>query len=57
MNDSEQRTQTCNRDRTPSSSTTVKGSKQICIPMEPQLYKEIWHNASAVRKFVDQLIR
>lgn len=52
----ERRTRTCNRDRNPSSATTVKGSKQICIPLNPQQYALIWHNPTAIRQLLDRLI-
>jgi len=56
MSEPERRTRTCNRNRSSSSATTAKGSKQICIPMEPQQYEAIWHNPTAVRQLLDRLI-
>ena len=56
MSNLERRTRTCNRDRKPSSATTVKGSKQICIPMGPQHYEAIWHDPTAMRQWLDRLI-
>lgn len=50
------RTRSCIRDRSVSKKFTVKGSKQICIPIDRQIYKEIWHDAGAVRRLVDKLI-
>ena len=50
------RTRSCMKDRSASKSDTAKGSKQICIPMDRQTYKTIWHDAGAMRGLLDKLI-
>jgi hypothetical protein len=56
MSDTDRRTRTCTRARNASSSTTAKGSKQICIPMDRQQYAQVWSDAIAVRSILDSLI-
>ena len=52
----EERTRSCNRNRSKPTSFTPRGSKQICIPMTGELYDEIWHDAKQVRALLEKLI-
>ncbi len=49
-------TRSCERDRPSGTEKTAKGSRQICIPMTQDQYKQIWDQPIAVRDYLDSLI-
>lgn len=55
--DAQQRTRSCTRQPRSRGQTTPHGSKQICIPMTPEVYDRIWNDAGEVRRFLEPLIR
>ena len=52
----EKRPRLCHRYRTVNSPGTPRGSKQICIPMDPSLYQDLWNDAVQLRSYLDTLI-
>jgi hypothetical protein len=52
----EKRLRSCHRYPTAKKLETPRGSKQICIPMSRTQYNEMWHEASAVRQYLNSLI-
>ena len=55
--DAQQRTRSCTRQPLLRGQATPRGSKQICIPMTPDVHDRIWNDAGEVRRFLEPLIR
>lgn len=55
--DAHERTRLCARQRRPHEEGTLRGSRQICIPMTRDVYDRIWQDAAEVRRFLEPLIR
>ena len=48
---------TCSRTRSAKADKTVRGAKQIVVPMDRVTYDRIWNDAAAVRAFLTELLR
>lgn len=55
--DAQHRTRSCNRQPRTCDQSAPRGSKQICIPMTPDIYHRIWDDATEVRRFLTPLIQ
>ena len=55
--DAQQRTRSCTRQPRSRDQGTPRGSKQICIPMTPDVYDRIWNDAGEVRRFLEPLMQ
>jgi len=49
-----QRARNCVRSRDGKESVLPRGAKQICIPMNRESYDHLWHDATAMRRFLDE---
>lgn len=54
--DAQQRTRSCSRQPQTCDQRAPRGTKQICIPMTPDLYNRIWNDAREVRRLLEELI-
>ena len=50
------RTRRCVRSREGKKKNLPRGAKQICIPMNRESYEQLWHNAIAMRQYIDELL-
>jgi hypothetical protein len=51
-----QRTRKCLRGRTGQGVTRPRGAKQICVPMNREVYSRLWQDATAMRRYLDGLL-
>jgi hypothetical protein len=51
-----QRTRKCMRGRTGQGWTRPRGAKQICVPMNREVYNRLWQDATAMRRYLDTLL-
>ena len=54
--DAQRRTRSCSRQRNPQAEGTLRGSRQICIPMTRDIYDRIWNDPGEVRRYLQPLI-
>jgi len=54
--DAPQRTRSCRRDQPATTTSQSRGSRQICLPLDPETYQRVWDDARAVRRLVDDLL-
>lgn len=52
-----ERTRSCCRDRISPAQVTPRGSKQVCVPMNRDLYDRIWEDCRQVRRFLEPLVQ
>jgi hypothetical protein len=50
-----QRTRMCVRTRDKLETTLPRGAKQICVPMNREAYDRLWPDATAMRRYLDEL--
>ena len=55
--DAVRRTRQCCRTRNDQDLQRVKGTRQICLAMTPETYRQIWYDSKAVRAWVDAAAR
>lgn len=55
--DAASRTRRTSRTRTGLKPQSNRGSKQICLPVSPDVYAQSWHDARAVRALIDAKVR
>lgn len=55
--DASQRTRKCVRTRAGQKTALPRGAKQICVPMNREAYDRLWHDARAMRRYLDELLR
>ena len=54
--DAPKRTRSCRRDQPTATTSQSRGSRQICLPLDPETYQRIWDDAQAVRRLVEDLL-
>jgi hypothetical protein len=50
------RTRSCRREQPAATNSQPRGSRQICLPLDPDTYTRIWHDPQAVRLLVEDLM-
>jgi hypothetical protein len=51
-----QRARNCVRSRDGNESVLPRGAKQICVPMNRESYDRLWPDATAMRRYLDELL-
>lgn len=50
------RKRACRRKRTEAGAVPARGARQICVPMDPELYARTWSDSQKMRRWLEELI-